>query len=73
MEVSSGAAYGHVFKFIHPKATIVDGSGEEESWFLEGLGRRAVGLKGTVIELPNNTEKNLMWITRLDCSSLKGE
>ncbi|KAI9052967.1 hypothetical protein LZ554_003238 [Drepanopeziza brunnea f. sp. 'monogermtubi'] len=70
MEVSTKAAFNHINTYIHPQATIVDGSGEEESWFLKALGDRAVALGRTVIELPENVEKNLMWITLLDSSSL---
>ncbi|EKD21620.1 uncharacterized protein L3040_004844 [Drepanopeziza brunnea f. sp. 'multigermtubi'] len=71
MEVSTVAAFNHINAYIHPQATILDGSGEEESWFLKSLGDRVVSLGRTVIELPENAEKNLMWITLLDSSSLR--
>jgi hypothetical protein len=72
MEVSTVAAFNHINTYVHPQATIVDGSGEEELWFLKALGDRAISLGRTVIELPDNAEKNLMWITLLDSSSLRG-
>ena len=72
MEVSSSAGFNHINTFIHPQATFIDGSGEEELWFLKGLKERAVTLERTVIELPDSAERNLMWITLLDGSSLSG-
>lgn len=44
--------------------------GEEELWFLDGLSDRAATLGRTVIQLPENAERNLMWITLLDSASL---
>lgn len=73
MEVSSAAAFGHINTFIHPQATLIDGSGEEESWFSRGVQDRAITLGRTVIELPDNAEKNLMWMNLLDSASLSGE
>ncbi|KAL2070446.1 hypothetical protein VTL71DRAFT_13472 [Oculimacula yallundae] len=70
MEVSSAAAFGHINTFIHPQATLIDGSGEEEVWFSRGLNHRAIMLGRTVIELPDNAEKNLMWLNLLDSASL---
>jgi len=70
MEVSSAAAFGHINTFIHPQATLIDGSEEEESWFSRGIQDRAIALGRTVIELPDNAEKNLMWMNLLDSASL---
>lgn len=72
MEVSSSAASNHINNFVHPQATFIDASGEEELWFTKGLADRAIALGQTIIELPNNAEQNLMWITLLDSASLKG-
>ena len=72
MEVSASAAFNHINSFVHPQATLVDASGEEEIWFLKGVKDRAAGLGRTVIDLPENTELNLMWITMLDSASLSG-
>ena len=73
MEVSSSAAFNYVNTFVHPQATIVDGSGVEEVWFLKGLKERAISLGRTVIDLPEEAEHNLMWITLLDSASLSGK
>ncbi len=72
MEVSSAAGFKHINDFVDPRATFIDGSGEEEIWFLQGVMQRARSLDKTVIELPENAEQNLMWITLLDSSSLSG-
>lgn len=73
MEVSSAAAFKHINDFVHPQATFIDTSGEEETWFLRGVKQRATTLGRTIIELPENAEQNLMWITLLDSSSLGGK
>lgn len=72
MEVASSAGFNHINTFVHPQATFVDASGEEEAWFLKGVKDRAIPLGRTVIDLPENAEKNLMWITLLDSASLSG-
>jgi hypothetical protein len=72
MEVSSSAALNHINSYVHPQATFMDGSGEEELFFLRGVKDRAVRIGLTIIELPENAEKSLMWITLLNSASLKG-
>ena len=73
MEVSSSAGFNHINNFVHPQATIIDGSGEEELFFLKGVKDRAASVGRTVIELPTDAEQNLMWITFLDSPSLSGK
>lgn len=73
MEVSSIAALGHINKYMHPQAVIVDNSGTEEEYFLTGIRDRSIELGRTLIELPDNAEQSLMWLTRLDSSSLNGK
>jgi hypothetical protein len=73
MEVSCSAGFNHINTFVHPQATFVDGSGEEEIFFLKGLKSRSRMPGSTVIELPDEAENNLMWITLLDSASLSGE
>lgn len=73
MEVSSAAAYNHINNFVHPQATFIDASGEEEVWLSKGVKLRAKSVGRTVIELPSNAEQNLMWITLLDSASLSGK
>ncbi|TVY42731.1 hypothetical protein LOCC1_G004104 [Lachnellula occidentalis] len=70
MEVSTFAGFNHINTFVHPQATFIDGSGEEEPFFLKGLKARAASLQRTVIELPDNAEQYLMWVTLLDSASL---
>jgi hypothetical protein len=72
MEVSTFAGFNHINTFVHPQATFIDGSAEEEPFFLKGLKNRASSLGRTVIELPNNAEQYLMWVTLLDSASLSG-
>ena len=72
MEVSAFAAFNHINTFVHPQATFIDGSGEEEPFFSKGLKNRAVSLGRTVIELPSDAEQSLMWVTLLDSASLSG-
>ena len=72
MEVSCSAGFNHINTFVHPRATFIDASGEEEM-FMKGLKHRANSLGRTVIELPENAEQNLLWITLLDSSSLSGK
>lgn len=72
MEVSISAGFNHINTFVHPQATLIDGSGEEELFFLKGLRNRASTLGRTVIELPDNAEQFLMWVTLLDSASLSG-
>ncbi|KAG9248134.1 hypothetical protein BJ878DRAFT_433999 [Calycina marina] len=70
MRVSVSAGFGHVHKFIHPQATIIDSSGEEDDFFILGLKHRAGILGSTIIELPGNAEQNMLWLTMLDSASL---
>ncbi|CAG8977978.1 hypothetical protein HYALB_00001859 [Hymenoscyphus albidus] len=70
MEVSVSAAFNHINTYIHPQATFLDKSGEEEPFMFKGLKPRAVSNGRTVIELPAHTEQNLMWLTMLDSASL---
>jgi hypothetical protein len=72
MEVVTSAGYNHINTFIHPQATIIDGSGDEEPFMFKGLKTRALALGRTLIELPKDSEQNLMWLTRLDSMSLSG-
>lgn len=67
------AALGHINSYMHPQAVIVDNSGTEEEYFLRGVRDRSIELGRTLIELPYNAEQSLIWITRLDSSSLNGK
>lgn len=73
MEVSTSAAFNHINTFVHPQATFIDASGEEEIWAVKAIHERASMLGRTIIDLPANSEQNLMWLTLLDSASLSGE
>jgi hypothetical protein len=73
MEVVTSAAFNHINTFIHPQATIIDHSGDEEPFMFKGLKARALALGRALIELPKDSEQKLMWITRLDSMSLSGK
>ena len=72
MEVSCSAGLNHINNFVHPQAVFIDGAGQEEQYFLKGVRERANSLERTLIELPDNAEQTLMWITRLDSAALSG-
>ena len=73
MTVSASAGFNHINTFIHPQATVIDGSGEEDDFFMKGLKKRATLLGRTIIELPDNAEQTMLWITMLDSASLNGK
>jgi hypothetical protein len=73
MQISVSAALSHVNNFMHPQVVIIDGSGNEELYFKKGIREKTNLLSITVIELPVNAGENLLWITRLDSGSLKGQ
>lgn len=72
MEVSTSAGLSHINSYMHPQAIIVDGSKIEDDFFLRAVRQKAATLSKTVIELPENSEQTLQWITRLDAASLSG-
>ncbi|RDW80696.1 hypothetical protein BP5796_05394 [Coleophoma crateriformis] len=71
MTVSSSAALNHIHNFMHPQVIIIDGSGNEEAFFLKGVRDRAAVINRPIIELPKDSEQSLLWITELDCVSLE--
>ena len=73
MEVSCSAGLNHINTHIHPQAVIIEGSEDEDSFFITGVRTRAIVLQRTLIELPENAEQNLMWITQLDSAALSGQ
>jgi hypothetical protein len=73
MKVSVSAGFSHINTYINPQETIIDGSGEEDGFFVKGLKGRAQILGRTIIELPENAEESMLWLTRLDSASLSGK
>lgn len=73
MEVSVGASLGHIQTFVHPQVIITDDASREDTFFIKAIRAKAVAIDKSVIELPSDAAENLMWITRLDSSSLAGK
>lgn len=72
MEVSVSAALGHMKKFMHPQAVITDDRSREDAFFTTAMRAKTFQLGKPVIELPVDASESLMWIARLDSSSLAG-
>ncbi|KAI4114325.1 MAG: hypothetical protein LQ345_004877 [Seirophora villosa] len=70
MEVSVSAALGHMKKFMHPQAVITDDRSREDAFFTTAMRAKTFELGKPVIELPIDASESLMWIARLDSSSL---
>ena len=73
MGVSCAAGLNHINSFLHPRAVLIDGSGEEDIFFTKGMKGKADSLGRTLIELPEDAQVNIMWISQLDSSALEGE
>jgi hypothetical protein len=71
MEVSCSAGLGHINYYMHPQAIIIDGSGNEDEFFLKGLQMQSNAMGKTLINLPSDAAQNIRWITRLDSISLR--
>ncbi|KAL8947550.1 MAG: hypothetical protein Q9222_006185 [Ikaeria aurantiellina] len=72
MEVSVFAGLGHINDFMHPQVLLMDDPSREDGFFSKAIRAKALELSRPVIELPTDASENLMWITRLDSSSLMG-
>ncbi|KAH8809070.1 hypothetical protein F5884DRAFT_392646 [Xylogone sp. PMI_703] len=70
MEVSVAAGFGHISTYISPQVAIIDASENEDIFLVKGARDHSEAFGRTVIELPNNGDQNLRWLTRLDASSL---
>lgn len=73
MEVSVSAGLNHINTYMHPQAVIIDNSGIEDKFFLTAIRDRSTLLGRTLIELPRNAGQSMLWMTRLDSSSLNGK
>ncbi|ORY65323.1 uncharacterized protein BCR38DRAFT_318001, partial [Pseudomassariella vexata] len=71
MEKSAFRAFHHIHMYMHPQAIFVDGSESEEAHFLRGARSQARATGNTLIELPERSARNIMWLTKLDSSSLR--
>lgn len=73
MEVSVAASLGHLLNYVRPQITITDHADREDRFFTKSVRSKAVQLGKSIIELPMDASENLMWLTRLDSSSLAGK
>jgi hypothetical protein len=58
---------------MHPQAVVVDASTIENDYFLRAIRMQARGMGVPVIDLPQDSQKHLAYITKLDSSSLGGK
>ena len=70
MESSVAASLEHIQTFIHPQVVLIDSSKHEDGFLVKAIREKALDLSKPLIELPSNAMENLLWITRLDSSSL---
>ncbi|RFU32857.1 hypothetical protein B7463_g3447, partial [Scytalidium lignicola] len=70
MEVSVAAGFNHINSFINSQVAIIDGSGNEDTFLLKGAKDYADAFGRALIELSNNADQNLRWLTHLDASAL---
>ncbi|KAJ4300305.1 hypothetical protein N0V88_002978 [Collariella sp. IMI 366227] len=64
--------HDHINNYLHPQALLVDASAVEEDYFVSALRKQAPVSGIPLIELPENANFKLAWITKLDSSSLAG-
>ena len=72
MEMSVAAGIGHIQTFIRPQVVLTNDPSREDAFFIKSLRSKVSEIGKSVIELPPNAAMNLMWIARLDSSSLAG-
>lgn len=72
MEHGVFRAFHHINTHMHPQAIIVDGSNKEEGFFIRAARQQSKLAGNTLIELPRETLKSLLWMTKLDSAALKG-
>ena len=70
MESSVAASLEHIQTFIHPQVVLIDDPKREDSYLSKAIREKALDLSKPLIELPSNAMESLLWITRLDSSSL---
>ncbi|KAL7627483.1 hypothetical protein AAE478_001676 [Parahypoxylon ruwenzoriense] len=73
MENAVFRAFHHIYNYMHPQAILVDGSSDEEPFFLRAAQQHMNAKKNTLIELPRKSAKRLEWITKLDSQALRIE
>ncbi|KAI8963882.1 hypothetical protein F5Y11DRAFT_346132 [Daldinia sp. FL1419] len=71
MENAVFRALHHIFYYMHPQAIFIDGSNDEEPFFLRAAQQHTNVKKNTLIELPRGSGKRLEWLTKLDSQALR--
>ncbi|KAI1210924.1 uncharacterized protein F4807DRAFT_459153 [Annulohypoxylon truncatum] len=71
METAVFRAFHHIFNYMHPQAIFIDGSIDEETFFLRAAQQHSKAKKNTLIELPRRSAKRLEWLTKLDSQALR--
>ncbi|KAI0840984.1 hypothetical protein F5Y06DRAFT_234756 [Hypoxylon sp. FL0890] len=71
MENAVFRAFHHIFNYMHPQAILIDGSSNEESFFLRAAQQHSNAKKDTLIELPRGSARRLEWLTKLDSQALR--
>jgi hypothetical protein len=69
-EAAVAAAMDHLHVYIHPQVVITDDSMVEDTWFTRQLRIKAKQYDWPVIELPNERQDRLKWISRLETTAL---
>ena len=69
-ELSVAGAMDHVNTFMHPRVIITDDSVVEDVFFTKAIRGKAKELGHPIIEIPKAKYEDLLWITRLDSTSL---
>ncbi|KAI9789815.1 MAG: hypothetical protein M1816_005732 [Peltula sp. TS41687] len=65
------SAWHHIQTFIHPQVVMLDSTEQEDSILVKTLQEKNQDLQIPIIGLPQDALENMMWITPLDCGSLK--
>ncbi|KAI9713212.1 MAG: hypothetical protein M1820_001198 [Bogoriella megaspora] len=71
MGVSVSAALGHINQYMHPQIIIVDGSSQEDNYFLKAITSKSNSQNTPVLQIPAGKADDLRWITRLDSGALR--
>ncbi|KAI1377732.1 hypothetical protein F4677DRAFT_45827 [Hypoxylon crocopeplum] len=71
MENAVFRGFHHIFNYMHPQAILIDGSNDEERFFLQAAQQHSNAKKNTLIELPRRAGKRLEWLTKLDSQALR--
>ncbi|KAI1409611.1 hypothetical protein F5Y13DRAFT_89239 [Hypoxylon sp. FL1857] len=71
MENAVFRAFHHIFNYMHPQAILIDGSSNEEPFFLRAAQQHSSARKNTLIELPRGSARKLQWLTKLDSQALR--